>query len=148
MVLKLALLFILLPVVELAILVEIGRRLGTLPTVALVVLTGAAGAYLARREGVGVLGRIRADLQAGRMPGPAMVDAVIILVAGVLLVTPGVLTDVVGFLCLVPATRRLIRARLWRVLTRAVQQGRGRVYVTYEAAPFRDRRGSDTDVEP
>lgn len=136
--LKLAVLFVLLPLVELAILVEIGRRIGTLPTVALVILTGVAGAYLARREGLGVLRQIQRDLRAGRMPGPAIVDGVIILIAGFVLITPGVLSDLVGFLCLIPATRRLIRAQAWRALTRAVEQGRAGVHVAYDPAPYRD----------
>lgn len=137
--LKLVLLFVLLPLIELAILVEIGRHIGTLPTVALVILTGVAGAYLARREGLGVLRQIQDDLRTGRMPGPAIVDGVIILIAGMVLVTPGVLTDIVGFLCLIPATRRMIRAQAWRLLTRLVEQGRADVHVTYNPAPYRDR---------
>lgn len=136
--LKLLLLFILLPVIELAILVEIGRYVGTVPTIALVVLTGALGAYLAKREGIGVLRRIQDDVRAGRMPGPAIVDGVIIVIAGAVLITPGVLTDIVGFLCLIPATRRLIRAELWRRITRAVQQGRADIHVTVDSAPYRD----------
>jgi UPF0716 protein FxsA len=120
--------FILLPLVELAILMEIGRRLGTLPTIALVVLTGALGAFLAKQQGLGVLRRIRADMQAGRMPGPAIVDGVLILLAGAVLITPGVLTDVVGFLCLVPATRAAIRASLWRAIERRVGDGRATIH--------------------
>ena len=132
MVLKLALLFILLPLVELALLVEVGRRIGTVPTIALVVLTGAAGAYLARREGAGALRRAQADLREGRVPAPHLVDAVVILLAAVMLVTPGILTDAVGFLCLVPGTRRLIRAQLWRLVTRAVRRGTADVRVTFD----------------
>ena len=133
MLLKLALLFILLPLVELALLVEIGRRIGTLPTVALVIVTGAAGAYLARREGAGVLRRAQADLREGRVPAPHLVDGVVILVAAVMLVTPGVLTDVVGFLCLVPGTRRVIRAQLWQLFTRAVRRRTADLRVTFDA---------------
>jgi UPF0716 protein FxsA len=122
--------FILLPLVELAILMEIGRRLGTLPTIALVVLTGALGAFLAKQQGLGVLRRIRADMEAGRMPGPAIVDGVLILLAGAVLITPGVLTDVAGFLCLVPATRAAIRAALWRAIERRVRDGRAAIRIT------------------
>jgi UPF0716 protein FxsA len=146
-VLKLALIFVLLPLVELAILVEVGRRIGTLPTVLLVVLTGVAGAYLARREGLGALDRIRSDLAAGRLPGPAIVDGVIILVAGIVLITPGLLTDVAGFLCLLPTTRRLIRAQAWRVLTRAVEQGRANIHVSYDSRPYPDHQVIDHDPD-
>jgi UPF0716 protein FxsA len=127
--------FIVLPLVELAILMEIGRRVGTLPTVALVVLTGALGAYLAQQQGVGVVRRIRADLQAGRMPGAALVDGVLILLAGAVLITPGLLTDIAGFLCLVPATRAAIRAGLWRAFERRVRGGRATVHVTLDDGP-------------
>lgn len=141
----LVLLFVLLPLAELAILVEIGRHIGTLPTVALVILTGAGGAYLAKREGLGVLSQIRAELRAGRMPGPAIVDGVLIAIAAIVLITPGVLTDVMGFLCLVPATRRVIRARLWQVLTRAVHQRRAGARVSYDAGRYRDADVIDHD---
>ncbi|MBA2556795.1 MAG: FxsA family protein [Chloroflexi bacterium] len=144
MLLKLLLLFVLLPVVELALLLEIGRRIGTLPTIAIIVVTGVAGAYLARREGLGVLRRIRADVHEGRMPGPAIVDGVIVLLAGAVLLTPGVLTDILGFLCLIPATRRVIRAALWRALTRAVRQGRTGVHVTFDDVNARQWHGTDS----
>jgi UPF0716 protein FxsA len=146
-VLKLALLFILLPLVELAILVEIGRWIGTIPTVALVIATGAGGAWLARREGLGVLRRIQADLGAGRLPGPALVDGAIILFAGAVLITPGVLTDIAGFLCLVPATRRLIRAQLWRAFSRAVQQRRAAIHVTFDDRAYADPPLGRTDID-
>ena len=129
--LKLVPLFILLPLVELALLMAVAQRLGTLPTLALVVLTGILGAYLARREGLGVLNRIRADLRAGRLPGPAIVDGVVVLVAGVVLITPGILTDIAGFLCLLPVTRGWIRAALWRAVTRAVHERRAAMHVSY-----------------
>lgn len=145
--LKLTLLFVLLPLVELAILVEVGRHIGTLSTVTLVILTGVLGAWLARREGLGVLGQIRSDLEAGRVPGPAIVDGVIILIAGMVLITPGLLTDIVGFLCLIPATRRMIRAQAWRAITRAVEQGRADVHVTYGPPPSRDPDVIDHDPD-
>jgi UPF0716 protein FxsA len=127
--------FILLPLIELAILMEIGRRVGTLPTVGLVVLTGALGAYLAKQQGVGVLRRIQADIRTGQMPGPAIVDGVLILLAGAVLITPGVLTDIAGFLCLVPATRAAIRAGLWRLVERRVRDARARVHITLDDGP-------------
>lgn len=135
MLLKLLLLFTIVPIVELALLLEIGRRLGTLPTLALIVVTGFAGALLAKRQGLGVVRRVRSEMAAGQMPGAAIVDGVIILVAGALLITPGVLTDVFGFLCLVPATRRLMRVWLWRALSRAVRQGATRIDVHFGPGP-------------
>lgn len=118
------LLFILLPAAELALLVEVGRRIGTGATLALIVLTGVAGATLARWQGLGVLRTIRAETAAGRLPAAELVDGLILLLASALLVTPGVLTDALGFLCLVPAFRGALRAALRRRFERAVAEGR------------------------
>jgi UPF0716 protein FxsA len=132
---RLLLLFTVVPLVELALLLEVGRRIGTPATLALIVVTGAVGAILAKWQGLGVLRRIQVELGAGRMPGAAIVDGVIILIAGALLITPGVLTDIVGFLCLIPATRTGMRAVLWRILARAVRQGRASVHVHIDEWP-------------
>lgn len=131
----LLLLFILVPAVELALLIDIGGRIGALNTLALIVGTGILGASIARHQGLQVIARVRSDLQAGRMPGGAILDGVIILVAGALLVTPGVLTDLAGFLCLVPAVRSLIRQGLVRRFERAIRERR--VEVVYRRTPGR-----------
>lgn len=119
---KVLTLFIVLPVVELAILIETGRHIGTLATLALIVTTGALGAYLARSQGLEVLRQMRAETEVGRLPAEPLVDGVIILLAGAVLLTPGILTDIVGFVCLVPAFRRFLKAMLWRKLKRLVKQ--------------------------
>ena len=121
---RLLLLFVLVPAAELALLIEIGRRIGTLATLGLIVITGVLGAYLARRQGLGVLRRMRQEVAAGRIPAGPVVDGVIILVAGAVLMTPGVLTDAFGFFCLIPACRELLKTQLRRRLQRAVRQGR------------------------
>jgi UPF0716 protein FxsA len=120
----LLLLFIVLPAAELALLIEVGRRIGTAATLALIVLTGVAGATLARWQGLGVLRAIRTETAAGRLPAAELVDGLILLLASALLVTPGVLTDALGFLCLVPAFRSHLRAILRRRFERAVAEGR------------------------
>ncbi len=120
---KLLLLFILVPAIELILLIEIGQFIGTLPTLALIVFTGVLGAFLARRQGVQVLTRLRAELQAGQLPAGSIFDGVIVLVAGAVLMTPGVLTDILGFLCLVPATRRVIKRVVWSRIERAIRNG-------------------------
>ncbi len=135
---KLLLLFTLVPLLELALLLEIGRRIGTGDTLVLILATGVVGALVARRQGVAVLRRIQTELIGGQLPGPTMVEGVIILLAGALLITPGILTDIVGFLCLVPATRRVIRALLWRAFTRALQRGRASVEVRVDHWPTDD----------
>ena len=117
---RLILLFTLVPALELALLIEVGSRIGTAATISLVVATGVLGAALARQQGLLVLRRIQAELSAGRLPASSLVDGVIVLMAGALLVTPGILTDVLGILCLVPGFRSLVKARLRRRFERAL----------------------------
>lgn len=114
---KLFLLFIIVPLVELALLLLLSQYvLGWLPTLLLVILTGVGGAWLAQRQGTQALARIRQDLTAGRMPTDAVADAVLIFAAGLLLMTPGVLSDLTGILLLLPAGRLLAKFWLFRWL--------------------------------
>lgn len=124
MIAKLLLLFILVPLAELFLLIEIGKLIGTLATLTIIVCTGILGAFLARRQGIGVLQQIRIEIANGRLPAAQLADGVIILLAGAVLITPGVLTDVLGFLCLIPATRKIIKNMLWRRLERFVHGSR------------------------
>ncbi len=133
----LLLLFIVVPAVELMLLIEIGRHIGTLPTLGLIVLTGALGAALARHQGLAVLRQVQEETAAGRMPAAALLDGVLILLAAAVLMTPGVLTDAFGFLCLVPACRRLLGGYLRRRFGRAAREGRVRVSVS-SPGPMRD----------
>jgi len=112
MLLRLLLLFTLVPLIELSLLIEIGKRINVGPTIGLVIVTGIVGATLAKYEGLRTWNLIRADLNAGRLPADKLVDALLILVAGVLLVTPGIITDGIGFLLLLPPFRSLIRKHL------------------------------------
>ena len=120
---RLLLLFIAVPVVELFLLIEIGQRVGTAATIGIIVATGIAGASLARRQGISTLARLRADLAAGRSPADPIIDGVLILAAAAVLITPGLLTDLVGFLCLVPACRRLVKRYLRERFERVVHAG-------------------------
>lgn len=133
--LRLLLLFIGLPALELALLIEIGRRIGTLETLALIVVTGVVGAALARRQGLRVWSEFQTRVARGEMPADSLVDGLLILIASALLVTPGVLTDGFGFLCLVPAFRNLVKRELVRRLERAVREQRVRIHV-HTAADF------------
>ena len=139
---RLLLLFIAVPALELALLIEIGSRIGTLATLGLIVATGAAGAALVRRQGLGVLREIQQQVAEGRLPAESLVDGLFILVAGALLVTPGVLTDAFGLLCLVPAFRRVAKGLLWRRLERAIREKRVQMTVHFEEweRPLRERR--------
>ncbi len=113
---RLFLLFLLVPIADLALLVAVGGKLGLAPTLALVVLTAAAGSWLARREGLRAWTQARARLQAGEVPADALIDGVVVLAAGVLLLTPGFLTDVAGLFALLPPSRRWLRRALARRL--------------------------------
>jgi UPF0716 protein FxsA len=123
MLFRLLLLFILIPIVELALLIRIGNWLGFWPTITLVIATGALGALLARSQGARVLQEIRADLGAGRVPAGRLVDGLLVLVGGLVLLTPGLLTDIVGFLLLVPFTRNRMKATVQRRFERMVKSG-------------------------
>jgi UPF0716 protein FxsA len=120
---KLILLFVLLPLLELAILIRLGQALGFWPTMALVVATGTVGALLARSQGMRVLRAIRADLAAGRVPAGRLVDGLLVLVGGVVLLTPGLLTDIAGLLLLFPASRARFKAGVARRLERMARTG-------------------------
>ncbi len=118
---RLILLFTLLPLLELSLLLRIGEWLGTWPTVWLVIVTGVIGAWLARREGVRTWGKVRAETVAGRLPGQELLHALLVFVAGVVLVTPGVLTDAAGLLLLFRPTREIVARRIRKRLAGQVQ---------------------------
>jgi UPF0716 protein FxsA len=112
----LAALFIFMPMLELAVLFRLFDRVGAAPTLGLVVVTGLVGAFLARREGLKALQTIRRESAQGRLPAPALMDGALILTAGILLITPGLVTDTVGFLLLIPFVRAWVRGRLRQAL--------------------------------
>lgn len=109
MFLRLLLAFTLVPLIELYIFLVMGRTFGPLPTIALVIVTGVLGAALAKSQGIRAFERVRREMQAGQMPTEALLDGLLIFVAGALLLTPGLLTDLTGFFLLLPAGRRAIR---------------------------------------
>tara|TARA_Y200000002_G_C22549199_1_gene607451 strand:- start:221 stop:622 length:402 start_codon:yes stop_codon:yes gene_type:complete len=111
---KLFLAFTLIPVSEIYILITIGGQIGILPSIALVILTGIVGASLARSQGLQTLGRIRDSFQQGLVPGEELLNALLIAIAGIVLLTPGFLTDAAGLFLLIPATRTLCREWLKR----------------------------------
>lgn len=105
----LLLLFIVVPFVELALLLKIAEVTGWLHTLILVVVTGVLGTWLARSQGLKTYYKIQQSLSAGQMPTDSLIDAAMIFVAGALLLTPGILTDLFGFSLLFPLTRHLYR---------------------------------------
>ena len=114
MLLKLFLAFTIIPIIEIYLLIEIGSMFGALTAVTLVILTGFLGAFLARMQGLQTLYRIQNSLREGRMPSGELLDALLIVIAGLVLLTPGFLTDSAGFLLLIPATRNFIKYWLRR----------------------------------
>ena len=109
MFLRLLLLFTIVPLVELFLLVKLGTVIGIGATVLIVICTGVLGAWLARWQGLGVLRRLSEDLAKGRLPADALIDGLLILIAGAVLLTPGLITDALGFLLLVPQGRAVVR---------------------------------------
>lgn len=122
-------LFVVVPFVELVLLLWIADRTSWQFTVGLVLITGVIGSVLARRQGLGIWVRMQRQLQKGEIPGREIADGLLVLIAGALLITPGVLTDAVGFLLLVPWTRAVVRKSLLKyMVSRAEWQARTFVY--------------------
>jgi len=123
----LLLLFFTIPLLEITVLLQVGSAIGVLPTIVMVVLTAVVGAGLIRAQGIATLGRVRLELERGELPAVGIIEAAMLLVAGALLLTPGFVTDAIGFLILVPPLRRrAIRAFLLRrVVTTGAAPGPG-----------------------
>jgi UPF0716 protein FxsA len=121
MLLKLFLAFTLIPVVEIYLLIKIGAYVGAFNTVVIVIVTGFIGAYLARLQGMQTMFRMRTSLQQGIMPTNDLIDALLIFIAGIVLLTPGFVTDAAGLLILFPHTRRIFKQFLQRKLKRWVE---------------------------
>jgi UPF0716 protein FxsA len=100
--------FIGVPLLEMAILIEIGGVIGALPTIALVVLTATIGIWLLRIEGIATLSKLQDRMNRGEVPGTELLEGVMLLIGGALLLTPGFVTDTIGFACLIPTFRRPI----------------------------------------
>ena len=113
-------LFVLVPALELYLLIEVGQLIGAMNTFLLIIGTGILGSYLAKTQGVSAWRRLNKKLASGGIPGNELVDGAIILVSGTLLITPGIITDVVGFLGLFPVTRLLIRSFATKLFKTAV----------------------------
>ena len=113
---------------ELYILIEAGRIMGLAPTIGLIMMTGVAGAWLARSQGVEILKRIQEETSRGQMPAATLIDGALILVGGLLLLTPGFFTDALGFSFLVPATRDLWRKGLSAWLQNQIKQGSVKIH--------------------
>lgn len=114
----LAVLFLVVPFVELFLIVQVGQEIGVFNTIAVLVLISVVGAWLVKREGLGVVRRAMTRVEQGHVPGRELVDGVMILFAGALLLTPGFLTDVFGILLLLPPVRAALRGVAVRTMAK------------------------------
>ncbi|RMF45002.1 MAG: membrane protein FxsA [Deltaproteobacteria bacterium] len=125
---RLLIIFLIVPALEIYTLLEAGRLIGVWPTIAMILATGIAGAWLARSQGIGLLLQIQKELAEGRMPADKLFDGVLILAGGLVLLTPGFWTDLLGFVCLVPVTRRALKRLLRRWAEMQIASGNIRIY--------------------
>ncbi|MBN1870512.1 MAG: FxsA family protein [Candidatus Omnitrophica bacterium] len=119
----LILLFTILPALELALLLKIGSNIGVGNTLLIIILTGVLGAYLARLQGFCVLRKIQDDLNLGILPNDQLMDGLLILAGGILLLTPGFITDTFGFMFLIPWARSLIKKRIRSKFEKMIAKG-------------------------
>ena len=105
-------LFLVVPILELAVIIQVGQAIGTLPTIALLIVMSVAGAWLMKREGLGVLRRSQVQVRSGRVPTREVADAFLIVLGGALMLTPGFLSDLVGVALLLPPVRAVVRPLL------------------------------------
>jgi len=120
---KLLILFVIVPVTELYILIEVGKKIGSLTTIGIIILTGIIGAYLVKSQGFMILRKIQNDLNEGIMPGDSLIQGAIILAGGILLLTPGFVTDIVGFIFLIPVSRNIVKKYLLKWLKGKIKEG-------------------------
>ena len=120
---KLLILFIIVPVIELYILIEVGKKIGSLSVIGIIILTGILGAYLVKSQGFMILKKIQNDIDEGILPGNSLIQGAIILAGGILLLTPGFITDIVGFIFLMPFTRKVVKNYLLKWLKGKIKEG-------------------------
>src|SRR5690242_5469109 len=130
----LALVFIVVPLVELYVIVQVAHAIGVLDTIGLLILFSLVGVWLARHEGFIVIERVRDRLDRGQVPGREMLDGLLVLIGGLLLVIPGFVTDAVGLLFLFPPTRALLR--MWM----------GHRFAVRVSGPDRSSHGGGDDI--
>jgi len=129
-------LFLLIPIIEIYLLIQVGGIIGALPTVFLVVFTAVLGALLLRHQGLYTYSRVQTALARGELPTLPMLEGVVLLLCGALLLTPGFFTDALGFLGLIPPVRKWL---IMKVLERGVIHATGPRH-----SPFHDQRGPQT----
>ena len=140
---RLLLLFVFLPMIELYLLIMLGARIGPMPTIGLIVLTGILGATLARQQGLSTLAKIQNELKSGRPPTQELVEGAMIVVGGLVLLTPGILTDLFGFAIIVPGIRRSL-AKQFKI---KLPQGFSSTTSGFRAGTEKDRKQDDDVID-
>lgn len=143
----LVLLFLVVPIIELYIIVQVASGVGIIETIGLLILISVVGAWLVRAQGLTVLRRVQGQLALGNVPGKEMVDGLLILLAGALMLTPGFMTDAFGLLLLIPPTRAVVRTILIRRYRNRVIVGGPGVTFGGRYGPGRFDGGYFTDVD-
>lgn len=145
---RLFLLFTVVPLVELYLLIAVGRVLGPVATIGLVVVTGAVGAWFARLEGARVIRRWQEAMAQQQIPKDGVIDGFLIFIGGLMLITPGILTDIAGLSMVMPPTRRVIAGFVRRWFERQIATGRVQVYAPgYDRGPGRPQEVIDVEGE-
>ena len=133
--------FIIIPIIEMVILIKVGGIIGALPTVGLVLLTAIIGAAMLRQQGAATLLRANQRMASGELPAQEMAEGILLAVGGALLLTPGFVTDVVGFACLIPFTRKWLTGYVVNRMVVTGQMSMGAEWSSYQG-PRRDRYGN------
>ena len=135
--------FIGVPLIEIALFIQVGGFIGLWPTIGIVIATALAGTALIRRQGLNTLQRAQAEMDAQRLPVRELFDGICLIFAGAMLLTPGFLTDTVGFILLIPPLRALLGRYVWR----ALQNAKGVRFEMPSGQPYRDDDGPIVDAD-
>lgn len=123
MLFRLILLFTITPIVELFLLLELSKITSVWTTIGIVLVTGIVGASLAKNQGRLIITKIRVELNEGRMPGDQLINGLCVLIGGALLLTPGIVTDILGFSLVIPGTREIFKGVVKKILSKRLQNG-------------------------
>ena len=131
-------LFLVIPIIEIFFLIKVGEVIGALPTIILVVLTAVIGAGLLRQQGLSTLARFQQNLSTGKIPAQEMVEGILLAVGGALLMTPGFVTDTMGFLCLLPFSRKFLAGNI-------IKRSKNKFTAGMSGGFYQESHGNTTD---
>ena len=135
-------LFIVIPTAELVLLMMLGVRIGWMPTLGLIVFTGILGATLARQQGLSILRKIQTEMQNGRPPALEMVEGAMVVIGGMVLLTPGIITDALGFALMIPVIRRSVAHKIQKYFTESFTISKG-----FPSSSSRSRKKDDDVID-